>query len=362
MGVNIRTLIFSQAFGSVGVSSGFVVATLLAAHLAPSASLAGLAQTASTVGSAAAAGVLALLATEKGRRAALRAGYLVGAFGAATCLLAAMFGSFWTFVLGMVSYGSAAAANLQARYAAADNAPVEKRGRALSLIVWITTIGAVVGPNTAGLAAVVGLPDLSGSFVFALVGFLAAAAIVHSLPAVPVGPGTVAYTRFQGSRLPLLSLCVGHAVMIAVMSMTSLHMKHSGADLGSVGVVFSVHMAGMYAFSPLFGFVADRWGARRTSILGHVLLLASFAFSAASSLVLGLLLLGLGWSCVLVSSSVAMERRAQGLSDVLMNVCAAVAGLGAGVVLDLLGFAALNTICAALVIPVLGCYLFCGTR
>ncbi|SDM23162.1 MFS transporter [Allokutzneria albata] len=360
--MTIRTLMVSQAFGSVGVSSGFVVSTLLAANLAPSASLAGLAQTASTVGSAAAAGVLALLATEKGRRAALRAGYLVGAFGAVTCLLGAAFGSFWTFVLGMVSYGAAAAANLQARYAAADGAPAGRRGRALSLIVWITTIGAVLGPNTIGLAATVGLPDLSGSFVFALVGFLVAAAIVHLLPVAHVASENVSYESFQGSRLPLLSLCAGHAAMIAVMSMTSLHMKHGGADLVSVGVVFSVHMAGMYAFSPVFGFVADRWGPWRSSVLGHVVLLASFAFSAASFLVVGLLLLGLGWSCVLVSSSAAMERRAQGLSDVLMNVCAAIAGLGAGVVLDLLGFVALNAVCAALVILVLGCYFFCRTR
>ncbi|GAA4032403.1 MFS transporter [Allokutzneria multivorans] len=357
-----RTLVFSQAFGSVGVSSGFVVATLLAANLAPSASLAGLAQTASTAGSAAAAGVLALLATQRGRRVALRAGYLVGAFGAATCLLAAAFGSFWMFVLGMVSYGAASAANLQARYAAADNAAPEKRGRALSLIVWITTIGAVVGPNTAGLASAVGLPDLSGSYVFALVGFLVAAGVVSTLPATPASSETVSRKRFQGSWLPLVSLCAGHAVMIAVMSMTSLHMKHGGASLGAVGFVFSVHMAGMYAFSPVFGFIADRWGTRGTSVLGHLMLLASFGFSAAGWLAVGLLLLGLGWSCVLVSSSVAMECGAQGLSDVLMNVCAALAGVGAGVVLDQLGFVALNAICAALVIPVLGCYLLSRTR
>jgi MFS family permease len=54
---------------------------------------------------------------------------------------------FLLLLVGALLFGFATAANLQARYAATDLATPERRGRALALVVWATTVGAVAGPN-----------------------------------------------------------------------------------------------------------------------------------------------------------------------------------------------------------------------
>jgi MFS family permease len=377
----MRTLVVGQVLGSVGVTSGTVVATIAAASLAPSVVLAGFSQTASTLGSAVAAAVLAAVAGAEGRRRGLLVGYLTGAAGAALCILAAVAGLFWLFLLGMVLYGSATAANLQSRYAATDLAPSRAKGRYLSVIVAMTTIGGLVGPNTSGAAAGLGLPHYAGSFVLALTGFVLAAGVAWIflrpdplLLARDLAGGVATARRRPGLRVGLAGLAdrraravlacmsTSHAVMTAMMSMTSLHMRQGGASLAAVGVVYSAHFVGMYAFSPLFGWLSDRLGRSRLILCGLGTLLASCALAVSADFVLltvSLLGVGLGWSCVLVtasaalSDSVELDRRpaVQGLSDVVMGVSAAVAGAVGGVVVAYLGYPILAVLCGALLVP-----------
>ncbi|WP_211768199.1 MFS transporter [Kutzneria sp. CA-103260] len=377
----MRTLVVGQVLGSVGVTSGTVVATIAAASLAPSVVLAGFSQTASTLGSAVAAAVLAAVANAHGRRRGLLVGYLTGAAGAALCILAAVVGMFWLFLLGMVLYGSATAANLQSRYAATDLAPSGAKGRYLSVIVAMTTVGGLVGPNTSGAATGFGLPHYAGSFVLALSGFVLAAGVAWlflrpdplqlarsaatGVNAAPRRPGLragIAGLTDLRARAALTCVASSHAVMTAMMSMTSLHMRQGGAPLAAVGIVYSAHFVGMYAFSPLFGWLSDRLGRPRLVLCGLGLLLASCALAVSADFVLltvSLLGVGLGWSCVLVtasamvSDSVELDRRpaVQGLSDVLMGVSAAVAGAVGGAIVAYLGFPTLAVLCGALLVP-----------
>ena len=157
--------------------------------------------------------------------------------------------------------------------------------------------------------------------------------------------------------------------MVGVMVMTPVHMGHAGGSPGTtlrvIGVVISVHVAGMYLFSPLVGLLADRAGRASTVAVGGVLLLAAAALAgtaapgAAVQLGAGLLLLGLGWSCgliagsTLVTESVGPELRptARGGIDLLMGVGAAIAGLAGGPVLALGGVPLVAAVSAALVVP-----------
>jgi MFS family permease len=157
--------------------------------------------------------------------------------------------------------------------------------------------------------------------------------------------------------------------MVGVMVMTPVHMGHAGGPAGTtlrlIGLVISVHVAGMYLFSPLVGLLADRLGRRATVAVGGFLLLAAAALAgtaapgAAVRLGTGLLLLGLGWSCgliagsTLVSESVEAELRptAQGGTDLLMGLGAAVAGVVGGPLLALGGFGLVTAVSAALVVP-----------
>jgi MFS family permease len=158
-------------------------------------------------------------------------------------------------------------------------------------------------------------------------------------------------------------------VMVGVMVMTPVHMGHAGGSEGAtlrvIGLVISVHVAGMYLFSPLVGILADRAGRRATVAIGAALLLAAAGLAgtassgAAVQLGAGLLLLGLGWSCgliagsTLVTESVGPDVRptAQGGTDLLMGLGAAVAGVIGGPLLALGGFGLVAGVSAALVLP-----------
>jgi MFS family permease len=399
----VGVLSAAVALGGLGVTVGITVGGLLAREVAGSDSAAGLGQTAGVLGAAVLAVPLARLSDRSGRRAGLAAGYAVAVAGAALTVVAAALSSLPLLLVGLFAFGASTACGLQARYAAADLAAPERRGRALSLVVWATTVGSVLGPNLAapggGLGRALGLPPLGGGFVVSAAVFTVVAAglwlalrpdpllLARRLrdpagtPARPRGATRAALAAVwagPGGRLGLVAVVVSHAVMVGVMVMTPVHMGHAGGPEGTtlrlVGLVISVHVAGMYLFSPLVGLLADRAGRRTTVAVGGVLLLAAAALAgtappeAAGRLGAGLLLLGLGWSCglvagsTLVTESVPAEVRpaAQGGTDLLMGLGAAVAGAVGGPLLAVGGFGLVAAVSAALVLPLAGAWLRAG--
>jgi MFS family permease len=386
----VRTLVGSQVLGGVGVASGLAVGGLLAKDISGSTALSGLALTMSVLGAALAALPMSRLMIRSGRRPGLVAGYVAGVVGAVLVVVASVLEWFPLVLVGSTLFGASTAANLQARYAATDLAAPQHRGRALSTVVWATTIGAVLGPNFTGPGAKVaewlGLPDLAGPYVFSLVAFAAAAALL----AVTLRPdpllesrrvlGTVvtesrhsslragleAIRRSPQAVLGLAAVALAQTTMVSVMVMTPVHMRDGGVELNIVGFVISVHIAGMYALAPVAGWLSDRVGRVSVIIIGQVFLLLAVLFAGnagvhdTSSLGVGLFLLGLGWSCALVAGStllaesvqVAARPLAQGAADFVMNICGAVGGAVAGVALDLVGYGGLNALAALLVVPV----------
>jgi MFS family permease len=387
------------ALGGLGVTVGLTVGGLLARDVAGSDAAAGLGQTASVLGAAVIAVPLARVSDRSGRRAGLALGYGIAVVGSLLVVVAAALSSLLLLMAGLFLFGASTTSGLQARYAAADLAEPDHRGRALSLVVWATTIGSVLGPNLAGpgddLGRALGLPSLGGAFVLSIavfavvvVGVLALLRpdpllLARRLTAVddPAPPGPRIGTRAAlaavwatpGGRLGLTAVVVSHAVMVGLMVMTPVHMGAghlhdegaAGTTLRVIGLVISVHVAGMYLFSPVVGWLADRAGGTATvALAGGLLLLAALVAGtappgAAVQLGIGLFLLGLGWSCGLVAGStmvteaVAADVRptAQGSTDLLMGLGAAGAGAASGPLLALGGFGLVSAVSALLVAP-----------
>jgi MFS family permease len=392
----VAVLSAGVALGGLGVTVGITVGGLLARDVAGSDAAAGLGQTASVLGAALLAVPLARVSDRRGRRVGLAAGYGVAVAGAVVVVVAAALSSLPLLLGGLLLFGASTSSGLQARYAAADLAEPEHRGRALSLVVWATTIGSVLGPNLAepgnALGGALGLPDLGGAFVLSIAAFalvvlgvlvllrpdpllLARRLSVGTDPAGPP-PRTGSATALRavwaspGGRLGLTAVVVSHAVMVGLMVMTPVHMGsgHGGAagtTLRVIGLVISVHVAGMYLFSPVVGWLADRAGRSATVALGGVLLLLAGLVAgtapagAAVQLGVGLFLLGLGWSCGLVagstlvteSVSASLRPTAQGATDLLMGLGAAVAGAAGGPLLAVGGFGLVAVASAVLVVP-----------
>jgi MFS family permease len=385
---SVATLTASQVLGGVAVAGSLPAGALIAASLTGNEAAAGLAQTFGVLGAALLALPLARLALTRGRRAALSLGYFLGGVGAIVVVVSTTQRSLFGVYAGCLLVGVASAAGLQARYAATDLATPRHRARSLSLVVWGATIGAVAGPNlldVSGLWALAwGLPQLTGPYLVATVVTLGAVVVLliflrpdpyrESLKLRGAdGPGTVHPRLRDGiehlkSRpraiFGIAAIAVGHVAMVMVMVMTPVHMAHVDVRLQLIGLVISVHVAGMYAFSPLVGMAVDRFGRMQVIGAGIVILLIAMVISGLSAaddvllLGIGLFLLGLGWSCTLIAGSTLVtdeveprERPSvQGLSDLTMNVAGAVGGVIAGVVVWLASYAVLNAVAA---IPVL---------
>ncbi|MGW9304631.1 MFS transporter [Streptomyces cyaneofuscatus] len=382
-------LVVSQILGGLGVAIGIALAPMLATEVTGSEALSGLAPTASVAGTALLSLPLAALMTSRGRRPGLVLAYLIGALGGALVVLGTMARSFPLLLLGMAAFGAGSSANLQARFAAADLVGPERRGRAISTVVWATTIGSVVGPNIAAPAGRLfrgsPVPETAGPYLWSAVAFLAAGVTVAVLlrpdpllTARALAPrssqgerkrslraGVAAVRESPMAKLALGTVTVSHTAMVSIMVMTPVHLGGHGAGLQLIGLVISGHIAGMYAFSPVMGWLADRFG--RLSVIGLAVgllscaaLLAGTAGPRHGQTALGLFVLGLGWSAgmiagsALLTDSVPQEARAavQGLSDLTMNAAAGIGGATAGVIVAQWGYGPLNAVGAALLLPV----------
>lgn len=381
-----RVLITGQVMAGLGMGATLSMGAILAGRLSGSEAWSGMAATMSTLGAALAAVPLARLAARSGRRMSLFTGALLASSGAIVTIASTMMMFFPLLLLGLALIGVGTAVNLQSRFAATDIASAKTRSRDLSLVVWATTVGAVSGPNliTPGEAvgSFLGLPELAGPFVFTLAAQSFAAVVylvglrpdplmvARELSRDPSSAGAQALGPARDNvvmaRTAMVSIALSHATMVAVMAMTPVHLVNHGASLAIVGFTISLHIAGMYALAPVFGLLSDRLGRIPTILVGQGILLASLMFTGFGSenemaVVVGLVLLGLGWSAAtvagstLLSESTIIEKRAsrQGLSDLFMSGSGAVGGALAGVVLAFLGYNGLSFVAVALVAGVI---------
>jgi MFS family permease len=372
----LRILTGAQVLSGIGVASTVAAGSLLVASITGSEKLAGLAQTFGVLGAAAMAIPLAKITRRGGRRVALSLGYFLGSIGAVFAIVGGTYRITPIVLLGTFFVGAASAAGYQARFAAVDLAKDNLRAKHLSVVVWGSTFGAVLGPNLMApfgyVAASLGLPQLIGPYLLAVF-MLGFGAILIAIGLSP-DPYLVSYRilnqvenftfnhstksalrnikKSQNSMIGLAAIVIGHIAMVAIMVMTPIHMAHVDVSLQIIGLVISVHIAGMYALSPVMGWMADRFGRIFTIQFGLITLLISAIVAGLSNpnhtftLGIGLFLLGLGWSATLVagstllSESVDLTQKAatQGASDLVMNLGGAAGGATAGVIIATLSY------------------------
>ena len=384
----LRTLSIAQIISGLGVAGAVPAGALLVLEISGSEALAGLAQTFSVLGSALMAIPLANLTQRGGRRTALATGYSIGALGGMVTVVGGAVRLFPLIFLGILLVGAASAASYQSRFAATDLAEERHRGRDLSYVVWAGTVGSVLGPNlvgfTSSMAHSLGLPRLTGPYLVACVMLIIGALVIF----IFLRPDPYLFSRVEAqisltgrkgstrlalktiresktASLALLAIVVGHIVMGSIMVMTPIHMHHYQDSLSIIGLVISVHIAGMYAFSPLMGWLSDKFGPPKVILLGVLILLAAATIAGtapmdgAGILGAGLFLLGLGWSATLVAGSTLLAKSVpielrpsvQGTSDLMMNGAGALTGALSGLVI---AFGSYGLLCALALIPVLG--------
>ncbi|MCC3295603.1 MFS transporter [Arthrobacter sp. zg-Y411] len=386
----MRVLVVMQIIGTVGVGVAPSIGVLLAGEVTNSEAWAGLARTASTLGAALLGLPLGNLAARRGRRIALATGWRTGAAGAAILVAAAQWSLVVPLFIGLLLIGAGSAVSLQARFAATDLAEPHRKGRSLALVVWVGTIGSVLGPNLGVPGEIIhratGLSVFAGAFLVAAACLGLAGSIVFlrlkpdpllilqdSTPsaAAPAGKKRAPVRRIlaelrinRPARFAMIAILSAQVVMVSVMTMTPVHLAHQGGSITVIGITISLHIAGMYALAPLIGFIVDRHGHRPSIVAGILVFTASATIGALRPadtgwIMVSLFLLGVGWSFINVAGSalfsrvVSTETRAssQGGVDALANLCGAVAAFAAGPLLAASSFPVLSVLATAVLIP-----------
>ncbi|MEH7400079.1 MFS transporter [Gottfriedia acidiceleris] len=390
-----RTLLMvsiSQIFGGAGLAAGVTVGALLAQQMLGTDAFTGLPASLFTLGSAGAALIVGRLSQRFGRRIGLAAGFFTGGLGAIGVVIAAMTNSIILLFASLLIYGAGTATNLQARYAGTDLANNKQRAKAISIAMVSTTFGAVAGPNLVGpmgkFAVSIGVPALAGPFILSATAFILAglflfimlnpdplilAKIIESNKTnkVDVAHSTQieSIKAKRGIAVGATTMVLTQIVMVAIMTMTPVHMKHHGHGLNEVGVVIAFHIGSMYLPSLITGILVDKIGRTAISIAsGATLLLAGVIAASAPSdsmilLVVALSLLGLGWNFGLISGTAQIvdstdsttRAKTQGTVDVFVALAGASGGALSGMIVANSNYATLSLaggILSLILIPV----------
>ncbi|MGQ8823075.1 MFS transporter [Bacillus wiedmannii] len=390
-----RTLIIvsiSQMFGGAGLAAGITVGALLAQQMLGTDAYAGLPAAMFTMGSAVAAFFVGKLSQKHGRRIGLSAGFIVGGLGAIGVVGAALTNSIILLLVSLLIYGAGTATNLQARYAGTDLANKKQRATAISITMVMTTFGAVAGPNLVGVmgkfAHSIGIPELAGPFILSATAFILAGIVLfvmlrpdpllianmietykqeHTYKGQAVTEEAIENKR--GITVGAIVMILTQIVMVAIMTMTPVHMGHHGHGLSAVGLVIGFHVGAMYLPSLVTGMLIDKIGRTTMSIAGGVILLAAGVIAAIAPsdslilLIVALSLLGLGWNLGLISGTAQIvdatipstRAKTQGKIDVFIALAGASGGAMSGMVVANSSYAALSLaggVLAFMLIPV----------
>ncbi|SCC15954.1 MFS transporter [Bacillus mycoides] len=390
-----RTLIIvsiSQMFGGAGLAAGITVGALLAQQMLGTDAYAGLPAAMFTLGSAVAAFIVGKLSQRYGRRVGLATGFMVGGLGAIGVVMAALTNSIILLLVSLLIYGAGTATNLQARYAGTDLADKKQRATAVSITMVMTTFGAVAGPNLVGVmgdfAHSIGIPELAGPFILSAAAFILAGLVLfvmlrpdpliianiierykqeHTYKEQSVTNETLENKR--GITVGAIVMILTQVVMVAIMTMTPVHMGHHGHGLSEVGLVIGFHVGAMYLPSLVTGILIDKVGRTAMSIAGGVILLAAGVIAAIAPsdslilLIVALSLLGLGWNLGLISGTAQIvdstepstRAKTQGKIDVFIALAGASGGAMSGMIVANSSYAALSLAggaVALLLIPV----------
>ncbi|EGQ24099.1 MFS transporter [Sporosarcina newyorkensis] len=378
---SLIVVIISQIFSGAGLAAGITVGALLIQEMTGNENLAGMPIALSTFGSAISAYLVGRLSQRYGRRLGLGAGFITGGIGAIGVIMAAMMGSLTILFLFLLIYGAGTSSNLQARYAGTDLANEKQRATAVSLALVSTTVGAVAGPNLVlpmgHVADFIGIPTLTGVFLLAGIAYILAGltflvflrpdpllvareielAAEKDRKSIEDGQLTHRQTTSRmGVWVGAIVLVLSHGVMVAIMTMTPVHMQHHGAELSGIGLVIGLHIAGMYLPSIFTGVLVDRIGRPAMVIASGLTLALSgilAAYVAGGSVFwmsISLILLGAGWNFGLISGTaividstdVLTRAKTQGSIDVFVALAGTAGGLASGLIVAFSSFALLS--------------------
>ena len=387
------SLFLSQAFYSSAFIGVFAVMPILATRFGGSPAQAGLPVTLTMAGRALASYPLGWAMDRYGRRMALTIGFAGGVVSAVLGVLAVWTSSLWLLLASAALMGLARSASEQARFIAAEVHAPAMRDNMIGLIVFAGTFGAVGGRAAAEMGSWLrlsfGLNEFAVAYLLAIgllalallctqillrpdpltlrwkaepeflpesgalpkvAGALPAAAASGAVPAPRRGRPLLEIFSAPDMQIAVTAIAMGQLVMTMLMVITPLHMNICGYDTLNVSTALAVHTLGMFALSPLTGWMSRQVGRVPVICAGALVLmacglLAPYAVSLYA-LYFGMFALGYGWNLCHVAGSALLAQmvpegeggRVQGAAEVIVSITSGIGSLSSGALFAWRGF------------------------
>ena len=380
----------TQALNGAGMQMLVALGALTVVHLMGSVVFAGIAVTILQGSRLVVSYPLGKLADSFGRRPALLVGLGLSLLGAPLLAISVLWHSFPLFIISTLIFGMGIGASQQLRVGVSDMYPPDRRGQALGYLLTGSLAGALVGPliitGTDSVAAGLHVSNLALPWMVLPAIILISMALVlrtrpdpkqigaalemywpgykKTVPPAAAGPAPELGLRgFLASRPMLIAVaCFAPAqgVMSMLMAGTPLVLNHHGHALPAISLAVTVHVFGMYGLSIPLGRLADRLG-RKPLLLAGLLVAALGSILVPitgnyATIVLGIFLVGVGWSAVFVAATALIadvarteERgRAIGINDSLAAAFAIALPTLGGVMADFWGLLSVGLVGASL--------------
>ncbi|MGL1893230.1 MAG: MFS transporter [Spirochaetaceae bacterium] len=318
---------------------------------------------------------------KKGRGPAFKTGLLSNMLAAVIFFIALQSNQFYLLLIGSVFFGfSISTANFY-RFAAMELVPEKDQSKAISMVMSVGIVAALVGPNLGSVTKnLIFDIDFSASVLTFIPLSLMSLIMVSNVkwPAIKelkkenddittlIAPLDI---WKSGTWKPIFGAMVSFGIMVLIMSATPLHMSASKYAFSDTAWVIQWHVLGMFAPSFFLGWIIKKIGLNRLLILGVIFLILSIAVNLISDsralLTIGLLFLGIGWNFLFLGSSkwlmnciihlnVKERSRVQGINEVLVYGLSSAATLSSGWIINKLGWQVLNIVALPILILLLG--------
>jgi MFS family permease len=359
---NIALLAAAQALLLTNGITLIAINGLLGLQLADDKRLATLPITTYVIGGALATLPAAFFMKRFGRRAGFMLGAGLGMLGALISAFAVSIGSFWLLCLGTVFAGIYNAFGQQYRFAAADAAPLDWKGKAISLTLAGGILGGVIGPEVGKLTRTLVEPTYLASYG-ALIGFAALSMLIASRLDIP--PLSVTEQKAVGRPLRLiarqpafvvavLAAACGYGVMNLLMTATPLAMDICGLPFADTAFILQWHVIAMFAPSFFTGNLIKRFGVLNILIVGAGLMFVCIGIAISGQTLphfwWALVLLGLGWNFLFIGGTTLLtetyrpeeKAKVQGSNDFIVLGVQGLTSLSSGMLITGDGWHSLN--------------------
>lgn len=377
---NIGLLSAVQALGGSSSSIIMSVAALAAVNFAPDRSAATLPVTAMIVGLALTTSTATMIIYRLGRTRGLMLGAAIGIPASVIATLAVIFGQFYVFAAGLFLVGASGAFMQQVRFAAADSVGPEFKSQAISWVMFGGVAAGFFGPQLSALTRT-WIPGAEYAASFMVIGVLSVVSVLvlsgtRLAPVVTPGGGSGTgrplseLLRLPEIVLPMLGAALSYALMTLIMVAAPLAMVHlCGHSPNEAAGAIQWHVVAMFAPSFVTGAIIKRIGASLVTAIGLLLIIACAAIAlngiTVAHFTTTLVLLGIGWNFGFIGSTAMLAAsyrpqeagRVQAINEQVVFGASAIASLSSGVLLQWLGWEAINLLAipvAAVTILLLG--------